>query len=181
MTVVVRRAVLAGFSVVLLAASGSAGATTSAAPRCADRNLDVSVFRSAVAAGNVGGYVAFTNRARHACRLSGWPTVVWITAGGRSTKARRVWSTMFGPYRVRRVPVVVLRSGMRADAVFAGSDVPRVGESSCTAYRHLRVTAPGGSRSVLLSAWLRYLDAFMPSCAGISVTMIVPASALYRG
>jgi hypothetical protein len=85
------------------------------------------------------------------------------------------------PYRVRRIPVVTLRPGKRADAVFAGSDVSGVGESSCTQYRHLRVTAPGGTRSVLLSAWLSYLDASMPSCAGISVTMVVPTSALYHG
>ena len=88
---------------------------------------------------------------------------------------------MFGPYRVRGIPVVVLRPGKRADAVFAGSDIPGPGASSCTPYRHFRVRAPGGSHSVLLSAWLRYLDAFMPSCAGISVTTVVPASALYRG
>jgi hypothetical protein len=89
---------------------------------------------------------------------------------------------MFGPYRVRDVPAVTVRPGKRADAVFAGSDVYGPGTTLCPPpYRKLLVTAPRGSRHVVVSAWLRTLGAFMPSCAGIEVTMVVPPSALYRG
>jgi hypothetical protein len=144
--------------------------------------LEIRIVRSTFAAGNVGGYVGFTNRTRHACRLSGWPTLLAITRGGTSRPARHVRTTMFGPYRTHGVPLIILRPGERADAVFAGSDAPGPGETSCPPpYRHFRMALPASSRSVLLSAWLPALDAFMPSCAGITVTMVVPSSALYHG
>jgi hypothetical protein len=163
-------------------AGSASGAASARAPLCSDRGLEIRVVRSTFGAGNVGGYIGFTNRTKRSCRLSGWPTMVAVTAAGRSTTARQVRTTMFGPYRTRGVPVVTLRPGKRADAVFAGSDVNGPGTTSCPPpYRHLRVTPPRGSRRVVVSAWLRTLDAFMPSCAGIDVTMVVPASALYRG
>jgi hypothetical protein len=89
---------------------------------------------------------------------------------------------MFGPYRTRGVPVVNLRPGQRADAVFAGSDIPGPGKTRCPPpYRRFRVSPPGGSRRAVISAWVRGLNAFMPACSGIQVTMLVPASALQRG
>jgi hypothetical protein len=133
--------------------------------------------RSLVAAGNVGGYIAFTNRARGSCRLSGWPTLVAVGPGGTAV-ARRVRSTMFGP-NLRGIPVVRLRQGATAKAAFAGSDIPGPGHTSCPPpYRRLRVTPPGSSRSVTLSAWLPTLDAYLPACSRIEVTMVVPAAAL---
>jgi hypothetical protein len=63
--------------------------------------------------------------------------------------------------------------------VFAGSDIPGAGHTRCPPpYSRLRVTPPGSSRSVVLSAWLPSLDAYLPACARLSVTMVVPASAL---
>jgi hypothetical protein len=90
---------------------------------------------------------------------------------------------MFGPRpNIAGIPVVALRHGEQADAVFTGSDVAGPGTTTCPpSYRHLRVTPPGSSRSVLLSAWLPYLDAYLPACGPIEVSMVVPASALYHG
>jgi len=62
---------------------------------------------------------------------------------------------------------------------FAGSDTATAGHTGCPPpYRRLRVTPPGSSRSVVLSAWLPTLDAYLPACSRIVVTMVVPASAL---
>jgi hypothetical protein len=141
--------------------------------------LKIRMVRSLVAAGNVGGFVGFTNRGSAPCRLTGWPTLVATRAGAAAT-ARHVRSTMFGPSDTR-VRTVTLRYGERADAVFAGSDIALSGETCPPPYRRLRVTPPGNSGSVVLSAWLRSLDAYLPSCSPIVVTMVVPASTLYKG
>jgi Protein of unknown function (DUF4232) len=165
--------------VVLVTLGFGANAGGSPATRgCTTPQLRIRLSRSLVAAGNVGGYIAFTNRSAATCRLTGWPTLVAVRPGG-STVARRVRSTMFGPSsRLRGVPVVRLRPGATAKAAFAGSDTGP-GRTRCPSpYRRLRVTPPGSSRSVVLSAWLPALDAYLPSCSRIEVTMVVPASAL---
>jgi Protein of unknown function (DUF4232) len=136
------------------------------------------------ALGTAGGYLAFANQASAPCRLSGWPRLIGIPASGRSTTAAQARSTMFGPYQMfSHIPVVTLRGGERADAVFVGSGIAP-GPGPCPPprpYRYLRVTPPGGTESVRLSAWLPGLDAYLPACAGIRVSFVVPASDLYRG
>jgi hypothetical protein len=161
---------------VAVAPSSATGVAATGPPLCRGGALRITVVRSGlVAAGNIGGYIGLTNRSRHVCRLSGWPTVVAIRADGVSTTARHVRTTMFGPYRVRDVPVVVLRPGRRADAVYAGSDIPGDGRTSCPPpYLRLRVTPPRSSGATLIAAR-------QPSCSGVIVTMVVRPSALYRG
>ena len=90
---------------------------------------------------------------------------------------------MFGPRpTIKGVPVVRLARGRRADAVFTVGDAPGPGQTTCPPpYRRLRVTAPGASRSVLLSAWLPFYNQFLPSCTAVEVSFVVPASALYHG
>ncbi len=169
-----------------LAGSSTTTPTASVSPLssirpCTTSELKIGLVRSFAAAGNVGGYIGFANRASAPCRLTGWPTLVALTGAGGSTTAVHVRSTMFGPY-VAGVPVVRLRHGEVAEAVFAGGDNPGPGETRCPSpYRHLRVTPPGNSHGVLVSAWLPYLDAYLPACTRISVTMVVPASDLHNG
>ena len=172
-----RMAIVAATLVALVSAASAHG---TAARTCATSQLRIRLAKSLVAAGNVGGYIAFTNRAGVTCRLTGWPRLVAVTRAGTATTAVRVRSTMFGPRpNLRGVPVVILRPGATADAVFAGSDIPGPGQARCPhPYRRLRVTPPGSARSVTISAWLPGLDAYLPSCARIAVTMVVPASAL---
>jgi hypothetical protein len=83
---------------------------------------------------------------------------------------------MFGPRpTIRGVPVVTLRHGGLAVAVFTGGDNPGSGKTRCGApYRRLRVTPPGNFRSVELSAWLPYLDGYLPSCTRIEISFVVP-------
>src|SRR3989440_6583792 len=111
---------LIGLAIVGCAKAGTPSRSQTAATRtCATSQLRIKLVRSLVAAGNVGGYLAFTNRGIAPCRLTGWPTLVAVTRSGVSTTAVRVRSTMFGPRpNIRGVPVVTLRSGESADAVF---------------------------------------------------------------
>jgi hypothetical protein len=149
---------------------------------CKAGDLAIRLARSTFAASNVGGYISFTNRSHRSCSLSGWPTLWGVRSSGSSVTARRVRTTMFGPYHTRGIPTVTLRPTKHADAVFAGSDNPGPGNTTCPPpFRHFRVAAPRSSRGVLISAWLPRLGAFMPSCSRIEVTMIVRPSALYRG
>jgi hypothetical protein len=160
-----------------------AGARAASVRTCQTSQLKVKVVFSAVAAGTAGGYIGFTNRASAPCRLTGWPKFVALTRAGASTTALHVRSTMFGPRpTIKGAPVVTLRHGERADAGFTGGDNPGPGKTTCPPpYRHLRVTPPGNSRSVLISAWLPSYGHYLPACTQIEVSMIVPGSALYRG
>jgi hypothetical protein len=161
------------------------GAGVGAAPvaSCTTLQLRVSVVFSAGRRGTAGGYIGFTNRGSAPCRLTGWPKVVAYGDAGKATTARHVRSTMLGPRPVvKGVPVVTLRRGERADAVFGVGDHPRAGRATCPRhYKRLRVTPPGNSRNVLLSAWLRRYGHYLPACTRVKVTMVVPASALHRG
>jgi len=150
---------------------------------CTTSELKIRLVSSGVAAGTVGGYIGFTNRGSVPCRLTGWPTLVALMRAGKSTPALHVRSTMFGPRPIiKGLPVVRLRHGERADAVFTGGDNPGPNETTCPpAYRYLRVTSPGSSRSVLLSAWLSSYGHYLPACTRIEVSMVVPASDLYHG
>ena len=159
----------------------STSASSSRIRTCKTAELMIEVRHGAAAAGTAGGYVGFTNRSDRVCRLSGWPTLVALAAG-RSRVAVHARSTMFGPRpEIVGVPVVMLRHGQRADAVFTTSDIPGPGQTRCPAYRHLRVTPPGNTRSVVVSAWLAGLAAYLPACTAIEVSFVVRASTLYHG
>jgi hypothetical protein len=161
--------------------STSSGAQNARVRSCTTAQLKIRLVRSFAAASNVGGYIGFVNRASAPCSLTGWPTLVALTRLGRSTTALHVRSTMFGPY-IAGIPVVALRPGKMAEVAFAAGDNPGPGKTTCPPpYRHLRITPPGNSHSALLSAWLPYLDAYLPACTGITVTMVVPASDLQGG
>ena len=134
------------------------------------------------ALGTAGGYLSFRDISTTSCRLSGWPTVVGITASGGAVPAERQRSTMFGPYlHTNRLPVVVLRPGERADAVFTVGDTPTSGQTTCPVYHYLRVTAPGGTKSTLLSTWFKSLGWWLPACTDVWVSMVVPAADLHKG
>jgi Protein of unknown function (DUF4232) len=151
--------------------------------RCATAQLHVWVTRSAVAAGTVGGYLAFTNRGAAACTLRGWPTLTALRPGA-STTAVNVRATMFGPYAggtgayIRGVPLVRLRPGQTAVAAFTAGDHGPTSAPCPPPYRQLRVTPPGNTASALVRAWIAWYGQYLPSCTGIEVSMVVPASDL---
>jgi hypothetical protein len=89
---------------------------------------------------------------------------------------------MFGPSN-SAVPVVTIKPGALAEAVFTGHDVPTGARSCPPSYRHLRVTPPGDLQSVVISAWLPApsLGEYLPACSPIWITPVVPPSELYQG
>lgn len=179
-----KRLLLIGLASGSFVVAQPAGAAQQPALRtCRTAQLHFWVTRSGAALGTVGGYLAFTNRGALPCRLSGWPTLTALRPGASST-AVHVRETMFGPWvpptgaPVRGVPVVRLRHWQTAVAAFTAGDNPGPGETTCPpSYRQLRVTPPGDATSALVPAWIAY---DLPSCTGIEVSMVVPASDLPR-
>jgi Protein of unknown function (DUF4232) len=147
------------------ASPGSASPASMAS--CVTSQLEISLTNTGALAGQAGGYLKFTNHGSTACRISGWPAVTGLTAQGQATPLRRVQSTMFGAWHyVAPVPVVTLQPGESAYAVVAADDKPAGGASSCPApYVRLRVSPPGDSQDVTISAWLPGAGSYLPACA----------------
>jgi hypothetical protein len=162
---------------------GAHGSSNNSIPirTCTTSQLTLHVAQWFVGLTHTGGYIAFANQRHTPCRLTGWPTVVGIPARGPATVALHVRSTWYGPYVVKSVPAVLLRHGQAAYVAFSGSDVPRPGTRACPPpFRHLRITPPGNSRGVLLSAWFPPLARYLPSCDGIEVSMVVRPSVFHH-
>jgi hypothetical protein len=137
---------------------------------CAASQLKISLTNTGALAGQAGGYLKFSNQAGTPCRITGWPAVTGLTAAGTATPLRHAQSTMFGAWqRVSPLPVLTLQPGQAAYAVVAAQDQPVGGNATCPApYVHLRVTPPGGSKSVVLSAWLPGARSDLPACRSVS-------------
>jgi Protein of unknown function (DUF4232) len=153
---------------------------------CASTQLKVALTNTGALGGQAGGYLRFTNTGPAACQLHGWPAVVAVTAAGHAVTLRRAHSTMYGAWQAPSpLPVVTLQPGGSAYAVVAAADQPAGSASACPApYVRLRVSPPGGSGNVVVSAWLPGARSYLPSCAAINgattgeVSAITPLSAL---
>jgi hypothetical protein len=153
--------------------AGASGGTSSALPVCQTSGLKIAVGPTGAHAGMSGGDLEFTNTASTACQLAGWPQLLGVTAGGTSTAAVQVHSTQFGPFTGGAVSAVRLKAGATAAVAFI------VGANNCAdTYRTLRVTPPGNTQSVVLSAWLPQVKTYLPACAPINVSPLVMASQL---
>ena len=141
------------------ASSASTGA-------CVTPQLKISIVDTGALAGQAGGYLKFTNGSRTPCRMSGWPVVIALTAAGRASRLRNLQSTMFGAWHYTAPPpVITLRPGDSAYAVVAADDQPASVSSRCPApYVRLRVSPPGDSGNVTISAWLPGAGSFLPAC-----------------
>lgn len=101
-----------------------------------------------------------------------------MTAAGATTVARHANALLSFP-AIPGVPTVTLDPGASAFAAYAGGDNPGGSSTSCPpSYRTLRVTPPGSTRSVSLSAWNAWFGHDLPVCVGIEVTMVVPAASV---
>ena len=153
--------------------SGATMAPSSPSPAsidaCVASQLKVSISNSGALAGQAGGYLRFTNDSRTSCRMSGWPVVTGLTAAGTATPLRHAQSTMFGAWHYAAPsPVVTLHSGDSAYAVVAADDQPAGDSTRCPApYVRLRVSPPGGSGSVVISAWLPGAGSYLPACTSV--------------
>ena len=166
--------------------SATAGNPTADPAACATTQLKVGLTNTGALGGQAGGYLRFTNDGTTACRMDGWPVVVAVTAAGKATTLRHAQSTMYGAWQApASLPVVKLKPGGSAYAVVAASDHPVGNAGHCPApYVRLRVSPPGGSGSVAVSAWLPGAGSYLPSCLAIDgsptgeVSAITPLSSL---
>jgi hypothetical protein len=143
---------------------------------CTSNQLQTSVVDTGGGLGSVEGWLRFVDTSAFACHLSGWPTLVGVTASGGTTVARRS-NALLAPPPEAVVPTVLLAPGDAAVAAFSGSDNPVGNAASCPpSYRTLRVTPPDSGQAISLSVWNYWLGADLPACAGIEVTMVVPAT-----
>jgi hypothetical protein len=128
--------------------------------------LKIGLTNTGALAGQAGGYLKFTNDSSTPCRMSGWPAVVGLTATGQATRLRRMQSSMFGAWHYSAPPpVVTLQPGDSAYAIVAAADKPAGGNARCPApYARLRVSPPGDSGHVTISAWLPGAVSYLPSC-----------------
>jgi hypothetical protein len=133
---------------------------------CVASQLKVSISDSGALAGQAGGYLRFTDDSRTPCRMTGWPVVTGLTAAGTATLLRHAQSTMFGAWHYTAPPpVVTLRPGDSAYAVVAANDNAAGGNTHCPApYVRLRVSPPGDSENVTISAWLPGAVSYLPAC-----------------
>jgi hypothetical protein len=155
------------------AAASSATSSTSpgspsaaSADACATSQLKISIVDTGALAGQAGGYLKFTNDSHTACRMSDWPAVTGVTAAGKATRLRNLQSTMFGAWHYAAPsPVITVPPGASAYAVVAADDHPAGSSTRCPApYVRLRVSPPGGSGHVTISAWLPGARSYLPSC-----------------
>jgi hypothetical protein len=175
------------------AASSTPPATSTPAPSsspagtdaCTTTQLQVRLTHTGALGGQAGGYLSFTNDSTTACQIEGWPAVIALTAAGKATTLKHAQSTMYGAWHVPApLPVMKLQPGDSAYAVVAADDQP-AGAASCPApYVRLRVSPPGGSGSVVISAWLPGAGTDLPACAAVNgsptgeISAVTPLSSL---
>ncbi len=146
--------------------SSPEAASSASIGACVTAQLKISIIDTGALAGQAGGYLKFTNDSNSVCRMTGWPVVMALTATGSATRLRHVQSTMFGAWHYTSPPpVVTLRPGDSAYAVVAADDNPAGGNTRCPApYVRLRVSPPGDSGNVTISAWLPGAASYLPAC-----------------
>ncbi len=142
--------------------------------------LRISLVNTGALAGQAGGYLKFTNDTGTPCRISGWPSVTGLTATGQATPLRHLQSSMFGAWHYTAPPAVItLKSGDSAYAVVAADDKPAGSNTACPApYVHLRVSAPGDSGTVTISAWLPGAVSYLPACTSADGSPTAGTSAI---
>jgi hypothetical protein len=147
------------------ASPSSASAADPAA--CVTSQLKISLTNTGALAGQAGGYLKFTNKSGTPCRMTGWPAVTGLTASGQATRLRHLQLSMFGAWHYSAPPpVVALKPGDSAYAIVAADDKPAGSSNGCPApYARLRVSPPGNSGNVTISAWLPGAGSYLPSCA----------------
>lgn len=161
------------------ASSPSTSAPPGPVATCRTSQLQITLVHSGAAAGIVGGYIGFRNKTDVPCRLSGWPTLIGVQANGTTVRAKHLLSTMFGPY-LKAPPEVTLDHGL-AEAAFTGSEnAGPCASGTLPTYRTLRVIPPGNVESTTITAWLGAVGTYFPACGEISVSPVVPSSALYN-
>jgi hypothetical protein len=137
---------------------------------CVTSQLTVSLSNTGALAGQSGGYLKFTNHSRTPCRMTGWPVVIALTAAGTATPLQHARSTMFGAWHYTAPPpIMTLKPGDSAYAVVEADNQPAGNNAHCPApYVRLRVSPPGDSANVTVSAWLPGANSYLPACTSVN-------------
>ena len=149
---------------------------------CVTSQLKISLTNTSALAGQAGGYLKFTNNSGTPCRMTGWPIVTGLTAKGQATQLRHLQSSMFGAWHYSAPsPVVALQPGDSAYAIVAADDKPAGSSNRCPApYARLRVSPPGDSGNVTISAWLPGAGSYLPSCASANGSQTAGTSTITK-
>jgi hypothetical protein len=144
---------------------------------CRTSELSIRMVHSMAGLGRSGGTLALTNPSASACELHGWPKPVPVTAAGHAVVARDVPGGSVGT-ELRGTPTVVIQPRQTAYTVFEGHDGSRSGRPCPPPFHVLKITPPRNAHSVAISAWIPYLDAYLPACGRIRVSPVMAASSL---
>jgi hypothetical protein len=150
---------------------------------CRTSHLMITMGDSFAGLGTAGANVRFINDSGATCKLHGWPTLIAETAPPGSAHAdAEDWSgTDFPDVSQVGVPMVILKPHQRADAIVEAADGSPSSAPCGPAYLTLRVKPPGNTSSVTISAWIPYLDQFLPSCSQIRLSPVLASTAVYKG
>jgi hypothetical protein len=144
-------------------------------PICKTSQLAITTTNSGAAGGMVAVYLRFINRGNQACSLHGWPTVIGVTASGATTTAR---NDLVGYLPFPDIPIqtVSLKPGDDAFAALSGGDNSGSAAACPPSYHTFRVTPPGNTQAVVLSAFNIGLNHDFTACVGLVASPIVSAA-----
>jgi hypothetical protein len=154
-----------------------------ALPSCRPSQLKITMGHSFAGLGTAGANIRFIKHSGGSCKLHGWPTLIAEPAapGSAHTHAQDRPGMDFADVGKVGVPTVILKPNQLADAIFEAADGSPSGTPCGPAYRTLRVTPPGYTKSVTLSAWIPYLGRFLPSCSRIILSPVLASAAVHKG
>jgi hypothetical protein len=162
----------AGFSMALVehdtAPSRLVGAVQTADPSravvCSGPQLTVRVTPGLAGTGHWSSLITVENAGSSPCRVSGYPGVAAIAAGGGAPADALASPRGFsgGLPAGASIPRITLQKGEVATALLEGTDIPIGNATTCPSYVSLDVTLPGGAKAVTL-------DQRIGSCSGLTV------------
>jgi hypothetical protein len=107
--------------------------------------------------------------------MTGWPGVAGITSSGTASPATNRADAMDG-LNATGTPRVTLQPGGKAGIDISGTDNAAGGGNCPAPYRQLRVSAPGDSTAVTVTATTSALSTGLPSCSRLAASPIHPLS-----
>lgn len=158
-----------------LPASSSASPPPPASAPCRTSELKISLGPGGVAAGTWAALLEFTNTGNAPCTMTGWPGVAGITSSGTASPAKNRSDAMDG-LNATGTPHVTLQPGGKAGIDISGTDNAASGGNCPAPYPKLRVSAPGDSTTVTVTATTSALSTGLPSCSPLAASPVHPLS-----
>jgi hypothetical protein len=150
-------------------ASLSRGSSIIEVHACALKDLRITVWHVEASGDYVNGYIRYTDIRGPACFLRGWPILAGRMRTGQIVDAKHTSGTPS-----EKVQKLIIGNHRTVVSDIAGRR--RSGGGNCPApFITFEVNLPGASGPGLpLSAYIRALHGYMPSCGGLAESPIVP-------